>query len=269
MKRTSFLSVIFVVVILFTAFALERSYGLRMKRSPHHEYANVVINNLSEKNNIAPVVFNHWLHRAQYSCRLCHVDLKFALQANGSGITEGANNKGLFCGACHNGKEAFGPEEKKKSPGGSKKNCDRCHSLGKKVKFEKKFYEYTKDLPRARFGNGINWMKAEQDKLLSLKDEITGISIKKAEQEIPADSELGTKEPEMPHILFSHKKHAVWNGCALCHPSPFNEKAGTTKFTMEQIFAGKYCGACHGKVSFSTLDCQRCHVKPTIIKEMK
>ncbi len=268
MKRTRVVSVIGVVVILFIAFALEDSYGIREKRTTHHEYANVVINNVSEKNNIAPVVFNHWLHRAQYSCRVCHVDLKFALKANGSGITEGANNKGQFCGACHNGKDAFGPEDKGISPGKSKKNCDRCHSYGKKVKFDKHFYEYTKDLPRARFGNGVNWMKAEEDNMLSLKDEIKGISEKRAAVEIPADSELLPKEQAMPHILFSHKKHAVWNGCELCHPSPFEEKAGKTRFTMEQIFGGKYCGTCHGKVSFPTLDCQRCHVKPTIVKEV-
>ena len=269
MKRTRYVSVIVVVVMLFIAFALEHSYGIRKKRPPHHEYANVVINNVSEKNNIAPVVFNHWLHRAQYSCRVCHVDLKFSLKANGSGITEGANNKGLFCGACHNGKEAFAPEEKGKSAGDSKKNCDRCHSYGKKVTFEKKFYEYTKDLPRARFGNGVNWMKAEEDKILTLKDEIKGVSAKRSGKDIPGDEELLPKEQTMPHIIFSHKKHAVWNGCVLCHPSPFEEKAGATKFTMEQIFRGKYCGTCHGKVSFPTLDCQRCHAKPIIVKEMK
>jgi c(7)-type cytochrome triheme protein len=65
----------------------------------------------------------------------------------------------------------------------------------------------------------------------------------------------------MPGIIFSHKKHAVWNGCELCHPEIFKIKKGTTNFTMFEIFEGKYCGICHGKVSFPSLDCQRCHTE--------
>jgi c(7)-type cytochrome triheme protein len=28
---------------------------------------------------------------------------------------------------------------------------------------------------------------------------------------------------------------------------------------MQEIFDGKYCGACHGKVAFTNTDCQLCH----------
>jgi c(7)-type cytochrome triheme protein len=31
---------------------------------------------------------------------------------------------------------------------------------------------------------------------------------------------------------------------------------------MIEIFDGKYCGVCHGKVAFPNLDCQRCHSQP-------
>lgn len=267
MKKMNFLMIVFVTV--FIALSINSVYGFEQDRPPHHEYGNVVINNLSEKNNMAPVVYNHWLHRSQYTCRVCHLDLKFVMKANGTRITEDANKKGLYCGACHNGKEAFAPEEKGSSGEELKKNCDRCHSYGKKVKFEKNFFLYTKNFPRARFGNGVNWIKAEKEGHIQLKDYIEGVSPKRGLQEDMVDTVLTTDVVEMPYIIFSHKKHAVWNGCKFCHPDMFREKTGTTVFSMEEIFDGKFCGTCHGKVSFPTLDCQRCHVKPTIIKEMR
>ena len=259
MKKTTFFACISLLIILLVSMAFAQSL-FRKKRPAYHEYANVVINNFSEKNNIAPVVFNHWIHRAKYTCRLCHVDLGFSMKAGATGIKEDSNKNGLFCGACHNGNEAFAPGQM--SGDKPKKNCDRCHSYGKKVQFEKNFYQFTKNFPRARFGNGVNWLKAEKQGLVKLKDYLTGETHDKKRQEDPADEELiKPKIAEMPEIIFSHKKHAVWNGCELCHPAIFGEKKGSTKFTMEEIFAGKFCGTCHGKVSFSVLDCQRCHVK--------
>lgn len=65
----------------------------------------------------------------------------------------------------------------------------------------------------------------------------------------------------MPEIVFSHNKHSVWNGCELCHPDLFGVEKGKTKYTMQDVFDGLYCGACHGKVAFSNLDCQLCHLK--------
>ncbi|MBC8414355.1 hypothetical protein H8E50_11905, partial [bacterium] len=59
---------------------------------------------------------------------------------------------------------------------------------------------------------------------------------------------------------FSHDKHAIWNGCDSCHPLIYETLEGpVTFFSMNDIFAGKYCGVCHGKVSFPPLQCQRCH----------
>jgi len=67
----------------------------------------------------------------------------------------------------------------------------------------------------------------------------------------------------MPDIIFSHAKHTVWNGCEGCHPEIFmGVKRGATKYSMVDIFEGKYCGACHVAVAFPTIDCQRCHSRP-------
>jgi hypothetical protein len=32
---------------------------------------------------------------------------------------------------------------------------------------------------------------------------------------------------------------------------------------MSDFYEGKFCGACHLKVAFPLLDCQRCHTKST------
>lgn len=234
--------------------------GVKKRMPRPHEFGNVVINNYSEKNNMAPVVFNHWLHRAKYTCRLCHVDIGFVMQAGGSGIKEADNKKGQFCGACHNGTEAFALEVKDVI-GNVSKNCQRCHSYGKEVKFERDFYAFVKDFPKSKFGNKINWLGAEEIGLVKLKDYLEGFSIKRRALAVPKDIELKSKELGMPDIIFSHKKHTVWIGCELCHPEIFGIKKGTTRFSMQEIFDGKYCGACHGKVSFPTHDCQLCHTK--------
>lgn len=256
--KKCFILLLVVITGVSVAFA-ER--GVKKKRSMPHEYGNIVISNFSQKNDIAPVMFNHWLHRAKYTCRLCHVDLGFAMEANGTKIKENDNKKGFYCGACHDGKEAFGPTGKK-FLNETVKNCERCHSVGKDVVFEEDFYKFTASLPHERFGNGIDWEKAETQGTIKLKDYLEGVSIKRNPLSVPQDIDVKAKVKGMPDIIFSHKKHAVWNGCELCHPDIFDVKKGSTPYSMSEIFSGKYCGLCHDKVAFPNSDCQRCHTKP-------
>jgi c(7)-type cytochrome triheme protein len=237
------------------------SGGLGKKRTPRHKYGNVVINNYSESKNIAPVVFKHWLHRARYTCRLCHVDIGFSMKAGGTEIKEEDNKNGLYCGACHNGKESFSPEEKKTTGSTAKKNCDLCHSYGKKVKFKNDFYQFTKKLPRARFGDKINWVEAEENGQIKPKDYLEGVSFEEEPLKYSSEVEMKSRVSEIPDIIYSHKKHTAWIGCEVCHPDIFEIEKGGTKYTMQEIFAGKYCGACHGKVAFPNLNCRGCHTK--------
>jgi c(7)-type cytochrome triheme protein len=249
---------VFFLILLCASVAYAQGILMRAKRP--NEYGNVVINNFSEKNNIAPVVFNHWLHRAKYTCRLCHVDIGFGMKANSTKMTEDDNQNGLYCGACHNGKEAFAPTEKDEA-GNEKKNCERCHSYGMKVKFENNFYTFFKGFPKARFGNKIDWLKAEEQGLIKLKDYLEGQSIPGSTLKQTKDIAIKSKDMGLPDIIFSHKKHTIWNGCEVCHPQIFGVKQGSTVYTMQDIFNGKYCGACHGKVAFPTTDCELCHTK--------
>lgn len=81
------------------------------------EYGDVIINNKAEKNGMRPVIFPHWFHRIRFKCKVCHLELGFQMKAGSNNITmEGIVDK-KFCGACHNRKVAWGPE-----------NCDMCHS---------------------------------------------------------------------------------------------------------------------------------------------
>jgi c(7)-type cytochrome triheme protein len=235
--------------------------GVRKKRPPRHEFGNVLINNYSEAKKIAPVVFKHWLHRSKFTCRLCHIDIGFAMEAGGTGMTEEDNLNGLYCGSCHNGKEAFGPKEKGVIGSITKKNCDFCHSYDKKVEFKNDFYKYTKKFPRARFGDKINWQKVEEAGMIKLKDYLEGVSFETKPIKYSSAIEMKSTVTEMPDIIFSHEKHTIWNGCELCHPDIFGIKKGSTKYTMQDIFAGRFCGACHGKVAFPNQDCQRCHTE--------
>lgn len=64
-----------------------------------------------------PSVFPHWVHRARYRCYVCH-PAPFEMQLGANAVTMDAINKGEFCGACHNGKNAFAADFD---------NCRRCH----------------------------------------------------------------------------------------------------------------------------------------------
>jgi c(7)-type cytochrome triheme protein len=70
-------------------------------------------------------------------------------------------------------------------------------------------------------------------------------------------------------VVFSHKKHVEDFGmaCDECHGAIFAVKAGAARakgdFTMQALYAGKYCGVCHnGQKAFASDDyeqCARCH----------
>jgi c(7)-type cytochrome triheme protein len=75
---------------------------------------DVVYSHQGGTDKIAPAYFPHWVHRIKYKCYACHDDL-FAMR-RGANPTMAAMAKGESCGACHNGKVAFGVD-----------TCQRCH----------------------------------------------------------------------------------------------------------------------------------------------
>jgi c(7)-type cytochrome triheme protein len=257
MRRTSIVA----AALLFALLSSAQGTGVKKRRPRPEEFGNVVMNNFAEKNGVAPVVFSHWVHRAKFTCRLCHVDIGFAMQANQTLMHEDDNRRGLYCGACHNGRTAFHTQPVK-TAAGEQQECDRCHRTAEALPHRYDFATFTAGFPKGRFGNGVDWELAELDGKVKLVDTLPEISVKRKPLQIPQDYSIEAKINGLPEIIFSHKKHAVWNGCELCHPDIFIVKAGTTRYSMQDVFAGKYCGLCHGSVAFPATDCQRCHTKP-------
>jgi len=81
------------------------------------EYGDVTINNQSDAEGVAPVIFPHWFHRIRFQCSVCHVELGIEMKAGGNNITMQDITSGRFCGACHDGQTAWMADQ-----------CNLCHS---------------------------------------------------------------------------------------------------------------------------------------------
>ena len=113
-------------------------------------------------------------------------------------------------------------------------------------------------LPSDSAGNKVDWIRAFEDGYIrprsSLRDEK---SVKLLDSDI-----LLNDTGSLPGVLFPHRQHTMWLDCENCHDKIFKSKAGATPITMTKILEGKYCGVCHGAVSFPLTECNRCHSVP-------
>lgn len=83
---------------------------------------------------------------------------------------------------------------------------------------------------------------------------------------VPADPVVWSKPVKA--VTFSHNAHVKDFGleCEACHDDLFTMKTGTAEkaddFTMQALYDGKYCGACHdGSTAFaSNTKCNACHI---------
>ncbi len=226
---------------------------------PPSDYGKVI---LAKHASTGPgaVVFDHWLHRSKFTCRLCHVDIGFAMQAQVTGVTANTNREGFHCGACHDGKRIVGGKIIFASCFDSKrdKGCDRCHSLGKAGVRSYEYTAFTAKLPKGIYG--VDWEAVERTGIIKPVDFLEGLSIKKAPLHSREDFSVKAGYSWVHPIGFSHEKHVVWNGCEVCHPDIFpTTKKGTIHYSMFLNIEGRFCGACHGKVAFPLNNCQRCH----------
>lgn len=103
-----------------------------------------------------------------------------------------------------------------------------------------------------------DWVKTLQNGHIAPRNGVAG-----TEKMKEVDLDITMKNTaSMPHVLFSHKVHTQWLTCSNCHSRIFLPQVGGNFITMARIMQGEYCGVCHGKVAFSTLNCDRCHVVP-------
>jgi c(7)-type cytochrome triheme protein len=220
---------------------------------PPERYGNVVLRKRSKKAGMAPVVFPHWVHRARYTCRVCHYELQFSQRRDDTGITRAAILAGQYCGACHNGTTAFSARDEQP------RQCDRCH-MKSLDGLDDRFSAFAENLPPAEFGNGIDWAKALAEGFLKPKNtlsrEYTPLPLP---ENLQKPLKLETTSPRSD-VTFSHEEHYAELDCSSCHPDVFNiKKKGTEAFSMDKNVFGRFCGTCHMRVAFPMNDCHRCH----------
>jgi len=212
------------------------------------KYGDLLIDRLSSANHVKPVYFSHWRHRTKFTCRVCHWELGFSFKAGQTEITESDNRNGQFCGACHNGKIAFGHNEG---------NCQQCHS-GEIAPDKEKFNLLRQGLQKDSFGNRINWAAA------IIAERLNPVaSIYRADEKpmfYGKKLELKAEWANVPAAIFPHEVHSRLLDCSSCHPDIFSiKKKGTEHFQMNFILEGRFCGVCHLSVAFPMDDCHRCH----------
>lgn len=225
-----------------------------------------------EAEGLTPVIYPHWTHRVWYECKVCHPSL-FRAKRGANDISLRHILEGEQCGACHDGKTAFGAKKKG--------DCVKCHIAGRPEAdrlFDMAGIDHKKlrkvagrvgaewkperldegKVPLDRYGN-IDWLELKERRVFSpvvsldegAKDEIRDNLI------LFESANSGLK-----NVLFSHKVHSTWIGCSTCHPAVFKAKLGGNAIKMRAMARGEFCGHCHGKVSFRFADCTRCHNTP-------
>lgn len=216
---------------------------------------------------LAPVLYPHWMHRLFFECKVCHNSI-FRMKRWSNNISQTDIEKGKQCGVCHNGDISFGIEG----------NCERCHVAGKreaerlhnpdlidhariKQIAEKLGAEWHPEnleagrLPLDRFGL-IDWLKMKRNRVF-----LPIVSLQKDFKEETRDNRILfiSQSNFVNNVLFDHKVHSDWIDCSTCHPIIFIDKLGGNHMRMRDMSKGRYCGHCHGKVSFKFADCKRCH----------
>lgn len=118
--------------------------------------------------------------------------------------------------------------------------------------------EIRRTLPADKRG-AFDWMNALRNGLIKPRSDLSGTKVPEV---LNLDIILKNTK-EMPYVKFPHNSHTEWLACSNCHDQIFIPKAGANPISMEKIFRGEYCGACHGRVAFIThFSCERCHSVP-------
>lgn len=103
----------------------------------------------------------------------------------------------------------------------------------------------------------VDWMEVLESGVINPK---SGLKSNEPMQVIDLDI-IMKDTGDMDYVRFPHDSHTQWLACSNCHPNPFPYRADIVEFNMNDVLTGKYCGICHGKVSFSPMLCDRCHNK--------
>jgi c(7)-type cytochrome triheme protein len=235
--------------------------SLGMQERAPEGYGRVVFADRARQAGVPPVGFDHFRHRTRFTCRVCHVDVGFAMAAGGSEITADTNRKGFHCGACHDGKKQYRGRTVFKACSGVPTltpGCEKCHVSDDYASRRAEYERLAARLPRAP-GGTIDWDAAEARGDIRPLSSFEGVSIARPAMKNDREAKVSVEVSWVGDVIFSHKKHAAWNGCEVCHPEIFPAVKRGARSSMLEINAGASCGACHVSVAFSIQQCERCH----------
>ena len=213
-----------------------------------------------------PTPFSHRSHLATYpDCTACHPSLFNA--GPGKRVSMAEMKKGRSCGACHNGRTAFGTDA-----------CASCHPLRDAV------YQVPATGPVsfshaphiAQTGcsachpgiytpNGKNrpvgMAAMEKGKSCGACHNGTKSFPLTVCTRCHPVRDLMFEDKILGNILFTHTQHTRLYSCTGCHTSIYRAARSVEKVTMREMETGKSCGACHdGKTAFTVKDsCRLCH----------
>ena len=111
-------------------------------------------------------------------------------------------------------------------------------------------------LPKAKGGNGVNWVKALDDGKIKPRSDIHNAEVKPFVMDLNIVREV---KGSMPNVVFPHKQHTELLDCTSCHPDIFIPEKGANKLSMSASLMGQQCGVCHGKVAYPMSRCSFCH----------
>src|SRR6266568_1607221 len=209
--------------------------------------------------------FSHGDHLKMFKCDECHSEI-FIGGARSIRYTMTQMEQGKSCGACHDGKSAFGVTG----------SCDKCHpSIHPDRIFTIKnagTVTFSHAKHRENFScdqchNGIvvagvaskRFTMNEMDKGKSCgacHDGKTAFSVKSCSKCHPVKEILFADDAR-----FNHDKHLVMYSCNDCHNQLFSAGPDNKRISMTQMEKGSSCGSCHdGSTAFSVKgDCDKCH----------
>jgi c(7)-type cytochrome triheme protein len=238
---------------------------------------------------VKSVLFTHKKHGAdqRLSCVQCHNGLfemeALKVQKKKDFIME-SFYQGKYCGACHNGKDAFA----------SNTQCARCHirvkdmgpqedipaykapeSFGqaeRAVRFNHEVHAQLTKCSNCHPGlfkikqgaNKITRADHSQKKYCFVchdgKKSFSGNNCSRCHVNTPAPQQAVSFGSGEKAILFRHQTHAGKLKCGSCHPALFPYKKGVTKIGFADHNTQKACFNCHtGKNSKAFYDCNKCH----------
>lgn len=226
-----------------------------------------------ETETVGVVSFSHYNHLEAVGsdCPTCHNEIFHIVTDKNPTFSMAQMEKGKSCGACHNGNNAFSVQE----------NCTTCHagevSMKDRVVGVTPFPHSVHldmgfscdschpDLFKPEANSNAMTMAAmnQGDYCGACHDGDMGFSV--ADNCVTCHSnavDLTWQNEDIGETSFPHSSHLDMGfGCDSCHPDLFKPQHEGQSMTMDAMYGGEYCGACHdGDMAFSVEeDCEACH----------